>query len=124
MIDLINVVRSKLKETLSEVYYLRNHKVNVEYPYLTFSYTSDPDRQYSDRFYIDIDVFDDKGMDNERIETVVGKLNRITDLPTNYEYVDGHLIQYESIKFNNIPTGSDTLQRRNAQLIIRIEWRK
>lgn len=125
MPEVIRLITQFFKTIIKESFYITNYKADVIYPYLTFSYTAQPfSRKNGNEIYIDFDVFDNQGNNNERIETVVNDLiEAVEDSERNVINNDELLIRIEGISINLIPTNSDTLQRRNGTINLRIDWR-
>lgn len=125
MPEVIRLITQFFKTIIKESFYITNHKANVIYPYLTFSYTAQPFyRKNGNEVYIDFDVFDNQGNDNERIETVVNDLiEAVEDNERKVIKSDKLLIRIEGININLMPTNSDTLQRRTGTINLRIDWR-
>lgn len=123
MIDLISELTTAFRTVVPESFYLKNNKEKVIYPYLTFSYTGEPLAKNIKGFYLDVDIFDDKGKDNERIEQAMSQLVDFVDDDDNRIMTDELFIRFDYIKPNPIPTNSDTLQRRYAQIYVRADWR-
>lgn len=122
---LIAELLKAFKAVLPEVFYLNNPQKKVVYPYMTFSYTGEPqDWKQQKGYYLDCDVFDNEGKNNQRIEEIIGKLDAFIDNDDSKIMTDDFFIRFDSIRPNNIPTGSDTLQRRYAQIYVRVDWRK
>lgn len=125
MPEVIRLITQFFKTIIKESFYITNYKADVIYPYLTFSYTAQPFyRKNGNEIYIDFDVFDNQGNNNERIETLVNDLiEAVEDSERNVINNDELLICIEGISINLIPTNSDTLQRRNGTINLRIDWR-
>jgi len=123
--EVIRLITQFFKTIIKESFYITNPKADVIYPYLTFSYTAQPFyRKNGNEIYIDFDVFDNQGNNNERIETVVnGLIEAVEDNERKVIKNDKLLIRIEGISINLIPTNSDTLQRRNGTINLRIDWR-
>lgn len=121
---LIAELLKAFKKVLPEVYYLRNYNKKVTYPYMTFSYTGEPLGKNQQGLYLDCDIFDNEGKNNQQIEEVIGRLQDFINDDENRILNDNFFIRFDSIRPNNIPTGSDTLQRRYAQIYVRVDWRK
>lgn len=124
MIKTIAELTNAFKSVIPESFYKKNTKREVVYPYLTYSYTLEPLRQNAKGMYLDVNIFDDQGNNNERIEQAVGDLIDFVDDKSNLIFTDDLIIQFDSIQINDIPTGSDVLQRRAGQIYIRVDWRK
>ncbi|MFB5068288.1 MAG: hypothetical protein F6I01_002165 [Aerococcus sanguinicola] len=114
--QMIEIFKTKVPET----FYLRNPKLKVTYPYMTFSYTLEHYRVGAKGFYFDVDIFDNRGQDNVRIEQCV---NDLLELEGQFFLTEDLLIQIDTININNLPTMSDTLQRRTGQIYCRVDWR-
>lgn len=123
MIDLIVELTTAFGSVVPESFYLKNYKETVVYPYLTFSYTGEPLAKNTKGFYLDVDIFDDQGKNNERIEQVLSELVDFVDNDDNRILTDELFIRFDYIKPNPVPTNSDTLQRRYAQIYVRSDWR-
>lgn len=123
MIDLIAELTTAFGSVVPESFYLKNYKETVVYPYLTFSYTGEPLAKNTKGFYLDVDIFDDQGKNNERIEQALSELVDFVDNDDNRIMTDELFIRFDYIKPNPIPTNSDTLQRRYAQIYVRSDWR-
>ena len=121
MILLIKALTEQFKEILKESHYLNNNSVEVRNPYLTFSISGEPLRFKQDGFYIDVDVFDNQAPNDVRIETVVQNVKE--HFENKHVLTEQFLLQFEFRISNHIPTGSDTLQRRNLQLYVKVDWR-
>ena len=125
MLAVINELTKAFKTVIPESFYLKNHKKTVVYPYLTFSYTGEPISKNQKGFYLDVDIFDNKGdgKNDVRIEQAVSDLSDFVDDDEKRVLTDKVFIRFDSFKPNMIPTGSDTLQRRYGQLYCRVDWR-
>lgn len=103
-----------------ESYFLSNPSSSVVYPYLVFSYDAEGLEWASDGLYIDVDVFDDQGENQERIEVLLGQLKRELEHKTTM-LADGYLrCRYEGS--SPIETQSDMLQRRHIRFYVKIDW--
>lgn len=125
MQEVIRLITQFFKTIIKESFYIINPKADVIYPYLTFTYTAQPFyRKNGNEIYIDFDVFDNQGNNNERIENVMNDLiEAVENSERNVIKNDKLLIRVEGINLNLIPTNSDTLQRRNGTINLRIDWR-
>lgn len=124
-IEVINYIRELFQSIVPESYYLRNKKKEVEYPYQTFSLTGEPVRFQGQGFYIDIDLFSNGGNSDVAIEqSLSAMIEKFNSRDPFHELTDYFLVQIEYRNDNSVPTGSDTLQRRNIQLYAKFDWRK
>lgn len=121
MKSVIKTILKELKKLHAESYYLMNSSKAVSYPYLVFSTSLTNIDRNADGCYLDIDILDNKGFDQSEIETIAQTVKRY------FEHFDIMLEDcYMRTQFQgqtNIPTGSDTLQRRNLRFYIKIDWR-
>lgn len=124
-IEVINYIRELFQSIVPESHYLRNKNKKIVYPYQTFSMTGEPVRFQGQGFYIDIDIFSNGGNSDVAIEKALsGMIEKFSGYTPFHEMTNHFLIQIEYRNDNAIPTGSDTLQRRNIQLYAKIDWRK
>lgn len=121
-IDTINYLRDLFQRVFPETHYLKNKSKKVKYPYQTFSLTGEPTRKNGKGFYIDINIFDDNKNSDVAIENALSVM--IESFDDFRQFTDKFLIQIEYRSDNPIPTGSDTLLRRELQLYAKIDWRK
>lgn len=124
-IEVINYIRELFQSIVPESHYLRNKNKKVVYPYQTFSLTGEPVRFQGQGFYIDIDLFSNGGNSDVAIEKDLSKMvEKFNGRDPFHELTDHFLVQIEYRNDNSVPTGSDTLQRRNIQLYAKFDWRK
>lgn len=121
-IEEIKYFESLFQSVIPETYYQRNKSKKIKYPYQTFTLTGEPLRTNGKGFYIDINLFDDNKKGEVRIEKALSHM--IEAFENYYELTDKFLVQIEYRNDNAIPTGSDSLLRRDLQLYARIDWRK
>lgn len=123
---LIGDITKILKQFTDEVHYQWNHSKEVVYPYITYTVTTERmevDGQVG--IYVDFDVFDDRGRNNERIETVCFKMQAFfMDKNKRSILTDDYLMRIDDLSVRPFQTGSDTLQRRTGQFHLKIDWRK
>lgn len=121
-IDIINYLKRTFKAVVSETHYLKNKSKKVNYPYQTFSLTGEPTRTNGKGFYIDVSIFDDGKNSDVDIEKALSSM--IEAFEDYHDLTDSFLIQIDYRNDNAIPTGSDSLLRRELQLYVKIDWRK
>lgn len=124
MTEVIAELWEAFKRVVPESHYIRNRDEEVTYPYLTFTYTGEPVNKNTKGFYLDVDIFDNLGGDDERIEKTLSEFIDFVDDDKNRILSDELFIRFDSIKTNPIDTGSEKLQRRYAQVYCRVDWRK
>lgn len=126
MLSLIGDITSLLKTFTKEVHYQWNHTKPITYPYVTYTITTEPlDNDNQIGIYVDFDVFDDQGRNNERIETVCANMQAFfMDKNNTSVLTDKYLMRMRDLSISPFATGSDTLQRRTGQFHLKIDWRK
>lgn len=121
-IEVIKYLESLFKTVVPETFYQKNKKKKIIYPYQTFTLTGEPTRKNGKGFYIDINLFDDNKIGDVPIEKALSKM--IESFEDFYQLTNLFLIQLEYRNDNPIPTGSDSLLRKELQLYAKIDWRK
>lgn len=121
MITFLKTLNELMTSAISEAYLITNPSKKIKYPYATYSYESSEIERFSDEFTIDVDVFDDQGKTQARIEQTCHEIKQ--KLHYKEMLADEFLIRVFYVRHNPIPTGSDTLQRRNMQFQIKVDWR-
>lgn len=121
-IDVINYLTGLFSEIVPETHYLKNKNKTVVYPYQTFSLTGEPTHFSGQEFYIDIDIFDNSTSD-VAIEKALSAMMESFNNEPFYQVTDKFLVQIQYDADNDVPTGSDTLQRRNIRLYAKFDWR-
>lgn len=120
---------SSFMPTNSEVYLLKNTtpRKQMSYPYLAYEYNTETLDAQNGRtgVFVDFSVFDNRGLDFERIDNIVDEIMRaFGDFENRYALQDGFLLRITNFSISTFDTGSDVLQRRNGQFYIEIDWRK
>lgn len=121
-IDVINYLTGLFSEIVPETHYLKNKSKTVIYPYQTFTLTGETTHFSGQGFYIDIDIFNSSTSD-VAIEKVLSEMMALFNDGPFYQLTDKFLAQIEYSADNDVPTGSDTLQRRNIRLYAKFDWR-
>lgn len=121
-IDVINYLTGLFSGIVPETHYLKNKNKTVVYPYQTFSLTGEPTHFAGQGFYIDIDLFDNNKSD-VAIEKALSAMMEAFNNEPFYQVTDKFLVQIQYDADNDVPTGSDTLQRRNIRLYAKFDWR-
>lgn len=121
MKSVIKTILTECKKVVKESYYLKNSAKTVSYPYLVFETSLTNIDQNADGCYLDIDIWDNQGIDQARIETSALELKRHFE-HFNLMLEDCYMrIRFEAL--NTVPSQSDTVQRRNMRFYIKIDWR-
>lgn len=123
-IEVINYLRELFSTMVPETHYLKNKRKTVVYPYQTFSLTGEPIRFRGQGFYIDIDLFDNNTGDVAIEKALSAMVEAFSGHEPFYQMTDNFLVQIQYDTDNPVPTGSDTLQRRNLRLYAKFDWRK
>lgn len=120
MIPFLQELVKEFKKVCPESYLEYNTAENVTYPYLTYS-TSSEDLDDQEGFYIDVDVFDNCGADTTNLEQLTHNIKQ--HFRSNIILTNDVLLQFRYQTARGIPTGSETLKRRNVQLYCKVDWR-
>lgn len=107
---------------IPETYYMTNDNPSITYPYAIFTYDGDARTWNQDGFYIDVDIFDNLGQNQERIEEKTSQLKQ--HLEHKSELLGSCLVRYRYNGSSTISTNSDTLQRRNLRFYLTVDWSK
>ncbi|NGL84155.1 hypothetical protein [Streptococcus equi] len=104
-----------------QTYFRVNPNEVPSYPYAVFTYQESGIEWEQDGCYIDIDLFDNQGTDDSRIEATLNQLKNI--MKHHSVMLDDCYLRFQFSGANIIDTMSDTLQRRNIRLYLIIDWR-
>lgn len=120
MDDLLGALTSALRQVTPEAYLDRNPAQTLVYPYLTFDVTREPIERNVDGFYLDVDIFD-----NSESWTGVFALETAlcTALKDRRQLTADLFIRFNFVGSSKIPTGDETLKRRNVRFYIKTDWR-
>ena len=123
-IEVINYLTGLFSTIVPETHYTRNNKKTVVYPYQTFTLTGEPIRFQGQGFYIDIDLFDNSKSDVGIEKALSAMVEAFNGQEPFNQLTDSFLIQISYNSDDFVPTGSDTLKRRNLRLYAKFDWRK
>lgn len=124
--NLLKLLLDTFGSLIPESFYEFNYREEVVYPYMTFTYSQDTKLDvHSNRknFYLDCDLFDDSGTNSMPLEKAYERLSDFIQLIDSSAMNDYYFIRFESIRSNPIPTGSDKIKRKNAQIYISVDER-
>lgn len=121
MISFLQELNKEFKKICSESYLEYNTAKKVIYPYLTYNLNSE-DLENQEGFYIDVDIFDNCGANTVNLEVLLHDIKK--HFKDNTILTDDLLLQFQYQTSRNIPTGSNTLRRRNIQLYCKVDWRR
>lgn len=113
-------LNKQLKAIHKESHYKWNHSKTVEYPYLTYNYESTPIDDIRDEFSVTINIFD-YGISSKNILELENRL--INGLNKNYQELDKAFVYIRTGRSLDIPTQNDSIQRRELQLIVKVDWK-
>lgn len=122
MMEAIRLVRLALEQVCDDVSYLHNDG-KPNYPYMTYSLTfenRDSNKEFQKGAYLDISLYDNKGRNNERIETVLNKLTSL--FSRDFISGEGIIIRPQTFNSNALETASSVLQRREATIYLLIDY--
>lgn len=124
---LLKTLIDTFRTLIPQSFYKFNYEEVVIYPYLTFDFTKDADNTvYSNRkyYYIDCDIFDNNGINSLPLINATFELEEFVQSNiTNCVETDNHFIRFLSITTRTIPTESDVINRKNAQIYISVDER-
>lgn len=117
MINAIKSIQQDLKEATGyPVYYRRNIETRPRYPFITFSYNTQQNQDYSDDYYITIHVYD-KDISPERIETICGNIRRYYTSEFYSLKRSGLLMRFQSLTVDSLPI-LENLENQERQLLL------
>lgn len=120
MIDALTLITSKLREVTPHAYFEKNTQLDVVYPYLTFDIQNEYLDENMDGVYLDLDLFDH----NPSYKNLMALEMEIREYFKGYrELTDQVYFRLNFNRSNTIPTGDDTIKRRNVQFYCKIDWR-
>lgn len=121
MIEVLQLMTAQFRNVTPQAYHARNRQSSVTYPYLTFDLDSERIEENVEGFYIDVDLFD-HNTSYERIFTLEQQLkDHFKDLKLMTDDVFIRFIFNGSTK---VPTGDETIVRRNVRFYAKTDWRK
>lgn len=120
MLKLMKALTDEFKLVTSEAYHDRNTAAQVIYPYLTFDISSESIERNVEGFYIDVDVFDNSAS-YEGVFTLESALK--DHFKDNRKLTDDLYIRFNFLRSNSVPTGDETIKRRNLQFYVKTDWR-
>lgn len=121
MLDFMTAITNELRLVTSEAYHDRNTAAQVTYPYLTFDITRESLERNVDGFYLDVDIFDHSTSYTGLFALETALTDHFKD---NRKLTDGLYIRFSFLGSNPIPTGDETIKRRNVRFYVRTDWRK
>ena len=121
MIELMQQLTIAFKAITANSHHAINRDTTVTYPYLTFDIDTEAINRNQEGFYIDVDIFDNSTsyVALFTLEEAVKDHLRDLRLMTDELYV--RFIFNGSTK---VPTGDETILRRNLRFYATIDWRK
>ena len=120
MIAFLTELTAQFRTVLPESYHDKNRSAIVTYPYLTFDFSSEAIERNVDGFYIDVDIFDSNSSYYDVFQVEQALKDHFKD---NRKLTDDVFIRFNFLRSNKIPTGDDTIKRRNLQFYCKTDWR-
>lgn len=120
VIDTIRWLMKTMQGVTTEVFHFINRKQTVEYPYITFTNTSTPEDEIRDIHRFELNLFD-YGTSREALMVLEESIRQTFDRQSFIE--EDVIIHSRKGIANDIPTGDDTIQRRDIELIIKTDRR-
>ncbi|MCR8704182.1 hypothetical protein [Weissella cibaria] len=121
IIGLLQTLSEEFRTVLPESYLEWNNADQVVYPYLTYSVQREAAERHSDTLTVDIDIFDNSSSYKGTYE-VEEKLNEY--FKWRRTITDDALFIWSFVRSQNIPTGDESIKRRQVTLSAKIDWRK
>ncbi|WP_203263680.1 hypothetical protein [Streptococcus uberis] len=121
MKEVIKTILEKLQTVVPESYYMSNNNPSVTYPYLVFKLDIESISWETDGSYLDIDVYNNKGTNQEEIETTVEAVKQ--SLKHYTVMLDSCFLRVRFEGIGNTLPDSDSLQRRSMRFYLKIDWR-
>jgi len=121
MLEFLAELTKQLREVTPESYHLRNDSKKVKYPYLTFDLDGEEVDLHTDGFEIELSIFDHASSFEAIFRLEEQLKSHFRELRT---MTDDMFIIWEYVRSNTIPTGDETIKRRNVSIYARITWRK
>ena len=121
MIEVMQQLTAAFRAATANSHHAINRDTTVTYPYLTFDIDTEAINRNQEGFYIDVDLFDNSTsyVALFTLEEAVKDHLRDLRLMTDELYV--RFIFNGSTK---VPTGDETILRRNLRFYATIDWRK
>lgn len=110
-----------LKEIHQESHHKWNHSKTVTYPYLTYDFEYDPVDDIRDEFEITVNMFD-YGTSSKNLLQI--ETNLVNGLNKKYEELDNAFVYIRTARAMDIPTQNETIQRRELNITIKVDWKK
>lgn len=120
MLDFMIALTAEFRAVTSEAFHDRNTKPTVVYPYLTFDLSGEAIERNVEGFYVDVDIFDNT-TSYTRIFTLEQALK--DHFKDNRKMTDDLFIRFHFLRSTSVPTGDETIKRRNLQIYAKTDWR-
>jgi hypothetical protein len=120
MIEFLKELTTEFKSVTPESYHEKNRSKTVTYPYLTFDFDAESLERNIDGFYIDVDIFDNGSSYLRIFQTEEALRAHFKDFK---RLTDELFIRFNYLGENKIPTGDDTIKRRNMRFYCKVDWR-
>lgn len=120
MEELLKIIYSELSNVHDKVYLEYNMEDNIEYPYVTYSYSSEYLNSNREGFFIDINIFG-AGNNTIEIDNLAHKFKR--KLHGKTIFTCEHFIQFQFRNSSVIPTENKNIRRRWIEVYVKVDWR-
>ena len=120
MIDLTTWMMEAMEPVTGEVYHLMNRSKKVVYPYITFIDSTTPADEIRDIHRVTLNLFD-YGSSRARLMALEEAIRTQFDRQKFVEW--DKIIHTRRGLAMDVPTGDDTIQRRDVELIIKLDRR-
>ena len=121
MIKLMQLLTAQFTTVTPQAYHAINRQATVTYPYLTFDLDNERIERNVEGFYIDVDIFDHNTSYERVFELEQALKDHFKDLKI---MTDDLFVRFLFNGSTKVPTGDETIVRRNIRLYAKTDWRK
>lgn len=120
MDNAIKWLLKSLAPITSNVHHLINRDSDVKYPYITFAVTTTPQDEIRDEHRFELNLFD-YGTSRVRLSELDSQIRETLDRKIFKE--DEAIYHSRRGLANDIPTGDNTIQRRDIEIVVKQDRR-
>ena len=121
MIKFMQELTAAFRAVTANSHHAINRDATVTYPYLTYDIDSEAINRNQEGFYIDVDLFDNQTSYARILALEEAVKDHLRDLRL---MTDDLYVRFEFNGSTKVPTGDETILRRNLRFYATIDWRK